>query len=59
MHFIRIRITDTSLLKLIGKLLEAGYVDYGQLVESDTGTPQGSNLSPMIANIFPHYKTDG
>jgi len=58
MEFIRIRITDTALLNLIGKFLKAGYVDDGQLVNSDKGTPQGSILSPMLANIFLHYVLD-
>jgi RNA-directed DNA polymerase len=58
MEFIRIRIVDTSLLNLIEKFLKAGYVDDGQLVKSDKGTPQGSILSPMLANIFLHYVLD-
>ena len=58
MEFIRIRITDTTLLNLIGKFLKAGYIDDGQLVKSDKGTAQGSILSPMLANIFLHYVLD-
>ena len=58
MDFIRIRIADTTLLDLIGKFLKAGYIDNGQLVRSDKGTPQGSILSPMLANIFLHYVLD-
>ena len=58
MGFIRMRISDTSLLNLIGKFLKAGYIDNGQLVKSDKGTPQGSILSPMLANIFLHYVLD-
>ena len=58
MEFIRIRISDTALLNLIEKFLEAGYVDDGLLVTSDKGTPQGSILSPMLANIFLHYVLD-
>ena len=59
MDFIRIRIMDTTLLSLIGKFLKAGYIDEGQLVRPDKGTPQGSILSPMLANIFLHYVLDG
>ena len=58
MDFIRIRIADTALLNLIGRFLKAGYIDDGQLVTSDRGTPQGSILSPMLANIFLHYVLD-
>ena len=55
MKFLGIRIVDRSLLELIQKFLKAGYVDDGLLVRSNIGTPQGSILSPMLANIFLHY----
>lgn len=58
MEFICIRIKDTTLLNLIKKFLKAGYVDNGILVKRNTGTPQGSILSPMLANIFLHYVLD-
>jgi group II intron reverse transcriptase/maturase len=58
MEFIQIRIKDTTLLNLIKKFLQAGYIDEGVLVKSDTGTPQGSIISPMLANIFLHYVLD-
>lgn len=58
MEFIRIRIKDTTLLNLIKRFLKAGYVDNGILVKRNTGTPQGSILSPMLANIFLHYVLD-
>jgi group II intron reverse transcriptase/maturase len=58
MEFIQIRIKDTTLLNLLKRFLKAGYVDDGLLVRSDTGTPQGSILSPMLANIFLHYVLD-
>jgi len=57
-EFIRIRIKDTTLLNLIKKFLKAGYIDDGVLVKSDSGTPQGSILSPILANIFLHYVLD-
>jgi group II intron reverse transcriptase/maturase len=57
-EFIRIRINDTTLLNLIKRFLKAGYIDEGLLVKTDSGTPQGSILSPMLANIFLHYVLD-
>lgn len=58
MEFLRIRIGDTSLLSLIKKFLHAGYVDDGLLYRSETGTPQGSILSPLLANVFLHNVLD-
>ena len=58
LRFLEIRIVDRTLLELIGRFLKAGYVDDGLLVRSDSGTPQGSILSPMLANIFLHYVLD-
>ena len=58
LDFIRIRIADPSLLTLIGRFLKAGYVDSGLLVTPESGTPQGSILSPILANIFLHYVLD-
>ena len=58
MKFLEIRIVDRSLLDLIGKFLKAGYVDDGLLVKPESGTPQGSILSPTLANIFLHYVLD-
>jgi group II intron reverse transcriptase/maturase len=56
--FLRIRIKDSSLLFLIERFLKAGYVDDNHLVITEKGTPQGSILSPMLANIFLHYVLD-
>jgi len=56
--FLKIRVKDSSLLYLIGKFLKAGYVDDGLLVRTEKGTPQGSILSPILANIFLHYVLD-
>jgi RNA-directed DNA polymerase len=58
LQFLRVRIADSSLLALIGKFLKAGYIDDRLLVRSEKGTPQGSIVSPTLANVFLHYVLD-
>jgi group II intron reverse transcriptase/maturase len=58
LDFIKLRVRDSSLLLLIEKFLKAGYVDNELLVTSEDGTPQGSILSPLLANIFLHNVLD-
>ena len=58
LEFLSIRVKDSSLIFLIKRFLKAGYIDNNLLVKTDIGTPQGSILSPLLANIFLHYVLD-
>lgn len=55
---LRLRIKDTSLLRLIVRFLKSGIMEEGRFIPTDKGTPQGGNLSPMLANIYLHYVLD-
>jgi group II intron reverse transcriptase/maturase len=52
------RIADPRILSLIRMWLEAGVLESNELYETDRGTPQGSGISPLLANIFLHYVLD-
>jgi RNA-directed DNA polymerase len=56
--FLGRRINDPSFLLLIQRFLKAGFVEAGELMETEEGTPQGGNLSPMLSNIFLHEVLD-
>ena len=58
LEFLQVRINDPSLLLLIRRFLKAGYLEADQFVSAEQGTPQGGNLSPMLANVFLHYVLD-
>jgi group II intron reverse transcriptase/maturase len=56
--FIKQRINDGGILRLIGKWLNAGVLEEGILAYPDRGTPQGGVISPMLANVFLHHVLD-
>ncbi len=58
MEMIRRRISDGSLVRLIGKCLKVGVLEGEELSVSEMGTPQGSILSPLLANIYLHNVLD-
>jgi len=48
-------IQDPNILRLIKRFLRAGIIEKGRYEEAIDGTPQGSILSPVLANIYMHY----
>jgi group II intron reverse transcriptase/maturase len=58
MEMVEGRVSDASILRLIGKWINVGVVDDGRLLESETGTGQGQVISPLLANIYLHHVLD-
>jgi group II intron reverse transcriptase/maturase len=56
--FVRHRIGDERLVRLIQKWLKAGVVEDGQWFETKGGVPQGSVISPALANLYLHHVLD-
>ena len=52
------RVRDGALLRLIGKWLNAGVLEGGELSHPEAGTPQGGVISPLLANIYLHEVLD-
>lgn len=49
---LRKTIKDEILMKLIKKFLKAGVMENGVVIETTQGSPQGGNLSPLLANVY-------
>jgi group II intron reverse transcriptase/maturase len=56
--FLKRRIRDGVLLRLIGKWLNAGVLEDGCVTHPATGSPQGGVVSPILSNLFLHYVLD-
>ena len=56
--FVRHRIGDERLVRLILKWMKAGVMEDGQWRETEEGTPQGAVISPLLANLYLHYVLD-
>jgi RNA-directed DNA polymerase len=57
-EMLRQRVRDGVLLRLIGKWLRAGVLEDGNLQQSETGTPQGGVISPLLSNVYLHEVLD-
>jgi len=52
------RIVDPKLLRLLRILLKADVLKEGMLHPTEMGAPQGSSVSPILANIYLHFLLD-
>jgi RNA-directed DNA polymerase len=58
LRFLRHRIADERVLRLVGKWLAAGVIEDGDWSDSGKGTVQGGSVSPLLANVYLHYVLD-
>lgn len=52
------RISDGSILRLIGKWINVGIIDEGRLLKTEEGVAQGQVISPLLANVYLHHVLD-
>jgi group II intron reverse transcriptase/maturase len=57
-RFLEHRIGDKRIIRLIRKWLKAGILEDGIVSVAESGTGQGSVISPLLANIYLHYVFD-
>ena len=56
--FLRHRIGDERVIRLIIRMLKSGIMEEGLIRATEEGTPQGSILSPLLSNVYLHYVLD-
>jgi group II intron reverse transcriptase/maturase len=57
-RFIKHRVGDRRMRRLIDKWLSAGVIENGRRTKCSSGTPQGAPISPLLSNVYLHYVFD-
>jgi retron-type reverse transcriptase len=57
-RFVRHRINDGGLIRLLNKWLKAGVMENGVVTLSSDGVPHGGPVSPVLSNVYLHYVLD-
>jgi len=52
MVYLKVFVKDKIVLKLIWKFLKSGIMDGDTFLTSESGAPQGGNLSPLLSNVY-------
>ncbi|MEN6412492.1 MAG: group II intron reverse transcriptase/maturase [Veillonellales bacterium] len=58
MKFIKHRIADPNIQRLISRFMKAGVMEVGIRKDTPEGVPQGGPISPILANVYLHYVMD-
>jgi RNA-directed DNA polymerase len=56
--FVRRRVCDGVITRMIGKWLKAGVMEQGNVCYPEEGSPQGGVISPLLSNIYLHEVLD-
>jgi group II intron reverse transcriptase/maturase len=52
MNTLREQIHDKRVIELIKRYLKSGVMENGVVIKTEEGSPQGGNLSPLLANVY-------
>ena len=58
LRFLKHRIADKRILRLITKWLKVGITVDGHIARGSRGAPQGAVISPILTNVYLHYMFD-
>ncbi|MBQ7247161.1 MAG: group II intron reverse transcriptase/maturase, partial [Lachnospiraceae bacterium] len=51
-NLLRREIKDERVIQMVKRYLKSGVMENGVVIETEEGSPQGGNLSPLLANIY-------
>jgi RNA-directed DNA polymerase len=57
-HFLDQRVRDGVIRRAIGKWLNVGVMESGEVSHPERGTPQGGVVSPLLSNLYLHEVLD-
>ena len=57
-RFLQHRVGDPRIIRLVNRFLKAGIMEDGLIRETESGTAQGSILSPLLSNVYLHHALD-
>ena len=52
LNLLRENVKDERVIQIIKRYLKSGVMENGVVMETEEGSPQGGNLSPLLANIY-------
>ena len=51
-NLLRKNVEDERVVQLIKRYLKSGVMENGVVIDTEEGSPQGGNLSPLLANVY-------
>lgn len=52
LNILRRNVADERVIQWIKRYLKSGVMEHGVVMETEEGSPQGGNISPLLANIY-------
>ena len=52
LNLLRKQVKDERVIQMVKRYLKSGVMENGVVTETEEGSPQGGNLSPLLANVY-------
>lgn len=52
LNLLRKQVKDERVIQMVKRYLRSGVMENGVVMETEEGSPQGGNLSPLLANVY-------